>query len=645
MKSKYKKIFEPLMINQMILKNRIFGASGVSADTVNELGGIVAPEAISLGGASMIFTCMCDLNDKKSRFEPTKEYALNKLNRDLIRSYVKRIHQGGAKYILEIDHVGEYHRSGKSDFSWGTIDKINEKGINVKGLDTKEMNKIADSFAQTALDAISLGFDGILFDCSSGWLMSQFLSTHYNKREDEYGGTVSNRCRFPLMVLQRIRDAVGKNYPILCQICANEYFDDGTPFDDILEMTKILESYIDCVIVVCGNDQTRLQMTKLVSTNLESFMMTASYTKKLKEVLQIPVASIGGIMTPEEAEYMLENNMADMIGLCRPLIADHEWVNKAMNNHSADIRPCIRCNNCFHVSSECKHVGCSVNPYYTQVGNPFLKEKYDAEVKKNIVILGGGPAGINAALAADSCGHNVTLIEKNTEVGGWLNYIAKEHFKSEVKRYLNYLKRQLNNSDVRVLLNTEAKKEKIVSLNPDKLIIAIGGKENTLKIEGITSINSYSIKEAICKQDTLKGTTAIIGGGVVGVELALGLAQESNRNIIIVESSDQLAKSANLIYRPSLLNKIEEAPNITTYLNSQCSKVDNRELLIEYKNKTEKIKVDNIIVSIGVSSQSERALQYYGIIEDTVMVGDINAQGNIIDAVYGGYSSGINVTP
>jgi 2,4-dienoyl-CoA reductase-like NADH-dependent reductase (Old Yellow Enzyme family)/thioredoxin reductase len=639
MKSKFKKLFEPIQINKMTLRNRTVALAGICADTVKMFGGVSTAEKVAKGGVGLVVTVMADVDHPKSNFYPGSQYTLRKSERNRIRDFVSRIHQYGAKYMLEIDHVGEYYRADEGDFSLGTANKINEKGIHVKQMDEKDMEEISKAFCKTAKDAIELGFDAILFDCAGGWLISQFLVPYYNKRTDEYGGPIENRIKFPLRVLKDIRNTVGKDFPIMLGVSVNEFFDIGSnPFEDVITFIKMMQPYADGVLCGCGNDQTRLQMTKGVSTNLEDFMMIKDYTKKLKEELDIPVVLTNGIMRPEDAEEALEKGWCDMVGMCRPFIADHDWVDKARDNKEEDITPCLRCNQCFHVSTDIKHVACSVNPYYTQMQECHITPIHP-EKPKNIVIVGAGPAGIRAALAAYDCGHHVTLLEKEKEVGGLLRYISKEKHKTEIARYFAYLKYQLNKRDIKVITNCNADKDYVTSLNPDKVIIAIGAKENTLNFP--SNGKTLKVTEAIENSDKIGDNVVMIGGGVVGVELALEYA-EAGKKVSIVELTNELAINANLIYRPALLDRIEHNSNITVYKNAKAKDVSENQVVIEKDEKEIAIDADTVILSIGFKPKYDEAFNLFNITENTVVVGDADKTGNIVDATFSGHTAGVN---
>lgn len=634
MKHIYQNLFTPIMLNQMILKNRIFASSGVHAGDIHH------GELVSKHSVSMVCTCMNDIAIEKSYFYPNKSYSFSKNHLDTIRTNVRRIHQGGAKYVLELDHVGEYYRPETGDFAWGCIDKINEKNIVVKALDKTEMKKIARGYAITAQDAINMGFDALIFDCSAGWLMSQFLSPHYNKRTDEFGGSIENRAKFPLNVIREIRKTVGVHVPIFCQICVNEYFEDGITFEDVKHFLTMIEPYIDCVFAICGNDQNHKQMTKLVTTNLEPHMINASYTEELKKHISVPVALLGAVMTPEEAESVIASKKADLVGLSRPLIADPSFVEKIMLDKTDEIVPCIRCNQCFHVSTDYKYIGCSVNPHYTQQKSQYVERAKEASCRKRIVVVGGGPAGIQAALSAFQCGHDVILLEKEKELGGLLRLIACEFGKEDIKRYLEYLIRQIQQTKIKVYVNTRGTKDLICSLNPDKVIIAIGAKQRSIDLK---HSNVMSALQAIAFPDKVGKDILIIGGGTVGCELALGFAVE-NKTVTLVESSTSLAGSANELYSLSLMEHMNKCHTLKVWTKTKCISANDQEIILKHNENNMIIHADTVIYAVGMISRTLEAYDLFGCCLDTDMVGDVNHPGNIIDAVYEGYTCGLNVS-
>ncbi len=639
----YEHIFEPIRINQMVLKNRIIAAAGVSAGDVHNA------ELASMGGASMVITCMMDIDCEKSYFYPDTPYSFGKGNyhhsqRDAVRTQIRRVHQGGAKYAVELDHVGEYHRAKPGDFAWGVVDKVSSRGVPVKALDEAEMENICNAYVRTSRDALELGYDAIVFDCGSGWLMSQFLSPHYNKRIDEYGGSIENRARFPLRVIRAIREAVGNSQAILCLVTANEFFDDGISFADVMTFMKMIEPYVDGVLVGCGNDQNHLQLTKGITTNLEPHMFSACYTEAMKKELNIPVILGGSVMSPEEADMVIAEHKADIIAMARPLIADPAYVNKLADGRREDIVPCLRCNYCYHVSTDYKNLGCSVNPYYTQQSSSYVTPIAPCRTRRRVVVAGAGPAGLRAALAADACGHEVILLEKEGQIGGLLRVIAKEKYKTEIADYLRYLEGQTAKSHIDLRLNTPAERRILEELKPDKLILAIGAQDIIPSVPGIDGPGVYTSAQAIEKEKELGEQVVIIGGGVVGCELALDLAEDRRRRVTIVEIGDRLAAAANEFYHLDLNDHIERTPNILALTGNTCCEIDEEKVIVKDKEgRCQEIRRDSVVISAGLKARIEEVIALFGIARETVVVGCANRPGNIIDATYEGHCSGVNV--
>lgn len=624
----YKHILTPIKINSMVLRNRIIAAPA---------GGSMEEKAI--GGAASVIANSVPVDCDKSHWVNNAPYPFSRYEVEKQRKILNSAHYGGAKAGVELFHAGMWCRVDEGDFSWGPCDTYLEaEKRNVKAVDEKEMKIICDGYAKTARDAKELGYDFLFLHFAHGWLVSSFLSPHFNHRTDEYGGSIENRSKFPLMILKAIRDAVGPDYPIEMRVNADDKLENSIVFEDVIKFVQMAEPYIDSVQISCGQDMVRAGNVHMCTTNLLPHMYNVAYASELKKhVKKVKVSVVGAINTIDEAEKILAEGKADMVAMGRPFIADPELINKVIDGKPEDITPCLRCMLCYHISTDRKNVVCSVNPHF----NRQVKEITITNSPKTVVVVGAGPAGITAALEADKVGHHVILIEKENEVGGLIRYISKEHYKVEYNTYLNYLKAQLNKSKVDVRLGVKASPEYVKNLNPDRVIVAIGGDLIVPNIKGIDNKNVLNCFEAIEHPEKIGENVAVIGGGVVGIEIALGLAEVENKKITVIEKGNQLYSTANELYKIGLSQKIEEnKERINIILNADCKEITDDSIVYEIEGKQESYKVDTIIVATGIKAKSLEAESYYGITSYTQLIGDCLKPRIVAEAVFEGFSAG-----
>lgn len=625
-------LFQPINVNGMILKNRI-----IATPTGDDY------EDKAMGGAALVIAGHAIVEPGKSSFASADEpYLFSKYEREKTRERVLKIHKGGAKASIEIFHGGQDARV--YDFAKGPSGLIREDGVEVKEMDKTMMEETLDWFVKTVQGARKIGFDSIFLHFGHGWLPAQFLSPHYNHRTDEYGGSIENRCRYPLRILEAVRKAVGNNYPIDMRISAYEWIEDSIEFEDVLYFLKKAQKYVDTVQVSSGIDKIFEANVHCVTTNLEEQMPNLKYAKRIKEELDIPISMVSAIMTPTIADEIIEKGYVDMVAFGRSLLADPYWPKKAMEGHPEDIVPCLRCSNCYHISTDHWNVGCSVNPrYHNESFIPSQTCLGKAESKKKVVIIGAGPAGLKAAITAYDRGHDVTLIEKSDSLGGLLKVIASENHKEEVQRLLKYYRTQIEKRPIQVMLNTEANVELVKGLHPDSILIAIGAKERILPIEGINNKKAILAKDAILYPEKLGQKIVILGGGSIGCEMALDFA-EDGKDVSILEVTNALAANANSLYREALRQKFLLHENINSLLCCSCSKIDDENIWYKDKDGNEQcIPYDNLIISTGLVPQIDLVQQFYGICRDTIAIGDCIKPSSIMNANYEGFVNALNI--
>ena len=383
----FEQLLRPLNVNGMILRNRIIAT--LTGDAFDEK---------ALGGAALVVAGHAIVEPGRSSFASEDEpWPFAKYEREATRKRVLKVHQAGSKASIEIFHGGRESRV--RDYAKGPCSLTMPDGTKVRAMDEAMMQETLDWYSRTVASCRKIGFDAILLHFGHGWLPDQFLSPFYNHRSDEYGGSIENRARFPLRILEAVRDAVGPHYPVEMRISAYEWVEGSIEFPDVLAFSRMAERYVDMIQVSSGIDKNTVANVHCITTNLEPEMTNLGWARQVKRAVSIPVSVVGAFMTPQVAEDALARNDVDAVAFGRTLIADPDWPRKAMEGRPEDIVPCLRCNNCYHIASDHWNVGCSVNPHYHN--ESFVpKGIARADTGRNVVILGAGPGGMRAAITA-----------------------------------------------------------------------------------------------------------------------------------------------------------------------------------------------------------------------------------------------------
>lgn len=429
----------------------------------------------------------------------------------------ERVHGAGGRIAMQILHAGRYAYSKdavapspiKSPISPFPPSELDEAGIETQ---------IADIVA-TAQRAREAGYDGVEIMGSEGYLLNQFLVTHTNKREDDWGGSYANRMRMPLEVVRRTREAVGPDFILIYRLSMIDLVPNGSTWEEVVQLAKAVEAAGATIINTgIGWHEARVP-TIATSVPRRAFSWV---TKKLMGVVQIPIITSNRINTPEVAEDVLTDGCADMVSMARPFLADPDFVAKARNSRSKEIAPCIACNQaCLDHTFELKVSTCLVNPqacYETElVYTP-------TDAPKNIAVVGAGPAGLSSAIVAAERGHKVTLFDQAAEIGGQLNMAKQIPGKEEFWGLVDYYRHQLELHGVDVQLNTSATTETLA--NADEIIIATGVTPRDPQIEGQNRPNVLSYVDVLRGKADVGKNVIIIGAGGIGFDVAEYLAHE-----------------------------------------------------------------------------------------------------------------------
>lgn len=637
MTCRYPKLFEPLLVNHTMLKNRIISAP-LGSNTDKSLSGI----AMIIRGTSG------SVDDSRMRLAPG-EYCFSDLfTAAKVREQVSVIRQAGAKAEFELCHCGQFAMVAPGDYAIGPVSYVRKDGTEVRAMDPEMMEDIANKYAKSARDAKEYGFDSILLHFAHGWLPAQFLSPYFNKRTDEYGGSFENRIKFPTMIVDKVREAVGPDFMLDMRISGDEHLPGGMQVEEVAAFIKSIESKIDMVHVSCGVEVNIETKTYMSSTAYMPHMINIGLSKKIKDTVNIPVAVVGGIMTPEEAEEILEKGYADAVVIGRQLIADPWWVKKAWKGRSEDITPCIRCMNCYnpyqyHTKEElASHIGmntvpcCSVNPRYLHEDR-VPNELPEAKIKKKVAVIGGGPAGMKASITAAQRGHEVDLYESENVLGGQLICSEYDPAKQDLKRYKDWLITELGKTNVRVHLNTKVTPSMLKEEAPDAIILALGAAPAMFPIKGAEKNHVLTSIDAYKHIDQIGANVVIIGGGSIGCELGLHLAREGKK-VNVVEIGPVLNRTLNDIMKTSLSLQMKECSNLITHIKTAVQEIKEKTVVVkDSEGNIFEVAADTVIFAAGMRSRKDEANSFFGITQDTNIIGDANRVGTIWTASEDGY--------
>ncbi|MBQ7891176.1 MAG: FAD-dependent oxidoreductase [Erysipelotrichaceae bacterium] len=633
---KYPNIFAPLRVKNIMLKNRIIAAPmGTPKATVlssTNYGGLSIWDK-SKGGAAVVTVSDMYLANLAQEKDAFSKYA-----KDVTREVLSICRQAGSLAMLEIAFMGNKNTDGTIQ---GPSNGKHFTGGIMKEMSLEEMKEMKNNLVRRAQQAKEFGFDMLMLHFGHDSLCSLFLSPIWNQRDDMYGGSLDNRIRYAKEVLEAIRTAVGEDYPILVRFSRSLKVQETFKEEDMLYLIKQVQHLIDIVNVSCGMDCYGGTIDKYVantyshSTIFLPRMYNLAFAEKVKKECNVLVCVVGGVLDPKEAEAAIKAGKTDLVMMGRQLIADPYWPKKLQNGLEEDIVPCLRCLYCYHISTEHDNTQCSVNPRYRRENRVPLKlEK--VESNKHVVVIGGGPAGMKAALTLNDKGHKVTLIEKEPQLGGNLKYADYGMFKEELKKYREYLIHQVQNANIQLILNKEATKEYVESLHPDGLIIAVGADIKKPQIMGIEyAIHALDIYP---KLNQVKGSVVVIGGGTIGSELAYELSL-LNHEVSIIEKQDALVKNANWLYRHGFYNAVKDSGHLLkVYVESQVKEITPTGVsFIDKDGKECFIKADTIVLATGMTERRELAFSFYGITPETAMVGDCYKVAQVLQATNDAY--------
>ena len=655
----YPHLFTPLKIRHITYKNRIF-ASPVAAPEINDDGSMPEYHVVQYlrkarGGCAQVALGEIPVDNLYASRE--HKYWMDHIDYTDFNSpfmkgfsdYAKALHEAGTVACIQISHAGDsrYPQEGDRD-PIGPSDYITARGIHVHAMDEALMQLTCESFANCADFLKHAGFDSVQIHAGHGWLLHQFLSPRHNHRTDEYGGSIDNRSRFPLRVLKAVRERVGEDMIIEVRVSGEEYEENGLVVADTARFCQLAQEYVDLIQVSAGDYRNPVK-TKTFSSLFHAHGCNVPQAEIIKRAVHIPVIVVGGLNDPAMCEEIIASGKADFVAFGRQMFADPEFANKAERGAPEEINKCLRCFNCFPGPMEdnapppppptgedmppMMGPSCTINP---ESGTDiYLNAIGKAKHEKTVLIVGGGTAGLSAAVYAHDLGHKVVLLEKTADLGGLIRFADVDIHKTDIKQFKEDLISRVKNRNIQVRMNTEISPDIIAELQPDVIFAAVGSSPIKVPIPGINGENVRQALDAYYHPEKLGKKIAMIGGGLVGCETGLHLA-ETGHDVTIIEMRDELAPDAYRLHRVMLLDRLSK--EVKSFTGYHCTAITAGGVTAQAADGTETLfEADTVVYAMGMKANTDTVEKIRAMSGATpvVVFGDCDHADKIINAVKG----------
>ncbi len=638
-----KNMFTPFKIGSVEIPNR-FAVTAMVTNMCDEDGYateqyIKYHEAKAKGGYGLIVTEDYAVNAHAGGYARVARI----YREDMIPGHKKMtdaVHQYGAKVFCQIYHAGRQSNSNVNG-------QVPTKSVSRNAcawsrqmpeeVTVDEIKQIVRDFGVTAKNAKAAGFDGVEIHAGNGYFIAGFMSFTQNKRTDEYGGCFHNRMRLLHEIYDEIRKNVGPDFPIMVRFSAEEHTFDGRTLPESKMIAIELEDWgVDAIN--CSNGIYGSYNLAQVSVAPQGHAWTSGNAKALKEIVNIPVMAVNSIDDPLMAEQLVSSGICDFVGMSRCSLADPSMPNKAKTGKFDQIRPCVRCvQGCTGWVVKQLPIRCCLNP---ELGNEYKYTFEKSEEPKKVLVIGGGPAGMQAAIAAGRRGHEVTLWDNKDRLGGELLTAICPPGKGEFASYIVALKKDISLlENVTVVLNKQASAADIKAFGADKVILATGGVPNLPKISGFDTEKVVFARDILLGNRQVEGRIIVAGGGEVGIETAMYLADGERGEITVVEMAHTMAaKTDQTRYIP--MRRFLQDHQVTLLNDTKVIKSTDSELIVETNGEEKTLPYDAIVVSMGYHPNQKLVDELQDLGEKLSVVGDAKACRDAMEAASEGFDAG-----
>ncbi|MDW8803122.1 FAD-dependent oxidoreductase [Clostridium sp. A1-XYC3] len=665
---KYKHLFEPIQLGKTLFRNRIFASPqdypGLTSNRFLTEEAAYFYERKAVGGFASVCVGDMIIDAKVGRSHPFQMRGNDFMGKVSLTRTSTAIARHGAVAAIELCHAGQNASLDLMDenkgFVYGPVDGIRPDGVKIRAMNDEQIEDLIMSYSDAAAFARQCGFGMITLHGGHGWQMTQFISERDNKRKDKWGGSIENRMRFPLAVIEAIRKRIGYAIPIEFRMSGTESLPDGYDIDEGIEIAKVLDGKVDVIHVSVGHHE--IDSASMV-THPPMFLpdgCNVKYAAEIKKYVKTPVATVGALTNPEMMEEIIASGQADIINLGRQSLADPDLPIKARIGLEDEINPCLRCFNCFSNSTVGGVFYCASNP---EIGREQSSMTAIPPLhKKTVLVAGGGIGGMQAALTAAKRGHKVILCEKSDKLGGALLCEENIPFKANLSTYLKQQALKVSRAQIEVHLNTEVTPEVAESFKPDVIIAAIGARPMIPIIKGIDSKNVVGAEQVYYNPEITGKNAVIMGGGLVGLELGIFLSQKGH-NITIVEMANgtiatpppvtgtsnrmsgimDVSLGHPLVHGVALKEELKKLPNIKICSSTKALEITEEGLIVEDTNGIRTIEADTIIYAIGQKPLREEAYALSDCAPEFYQIGDCVTPKNIYEATSVAYQIAMDI--
>jgi len=631
----YPHVFQPLKIRGVTLKNRLEYSPTVvlkcspEGDVTQEMIDYVAWQArtgvayLTIGNTPVVHAdssaWTCELN-------VTEDRCIHGIDQMVLAA-----RRNGAEMSIELAHAGRGSSLSPGAVALAPSDVPLNGGPlgHIKPMNYDDMEYVKNQFVDCAVRCQKAGLRILMIHCAHNNLLAQFISPASNKRTDEYGGSLENRMRFPLEVLKAVREAV-PDMVIECRVSAQEDTEDGLQLEESLQFMEKAQEYVDIMHVSRGNIFFNYGSTYTIPTYFKGRQLNVAFAAEAKKRLKIPVAVVGNITSLAEAEDIIASGKADIVVMAKAYMADDQLIHKSIRGNADDVRPCTRCDWCGNANNYGTSMRCAINP---MLGKDMdLSSLVKPGEEKNVMVIGGGPAGMMAAQTLTAMGHSVTLYEKSDKLGGLLNDATAASFKEYMRLYLQWDIKRTMECGAKIVFNTEVTPELVQQENPDAVIVACGSNYLRPNIPGIDHEKVVAVADVEHHRVETGKNIVVCGGGVVGLECAIALGMEG-KNVTIIDMIpvEDFGKGLPVFNHIEINHQLEQYGVKLIGSRKIISFSDDGVLTRDSNGSSYIYDADSYVLALGVAPNDKLANELRSMYADGVyVVGDCVSTGRLL---------------